>query len=75
MTNLKDTVKAQHFTQEQHSAKIREIQDNVFKLDSVQMPAINTRLNQLVTKEELNTVKVDLDDKVKKIYLNKENKF
>jgi hypothetical protein len=62
--SLKDSVKNQKYDHDQHVARMREVQDSVQKLENVQVPAINARLNHVATQEETNKVRHDMEEKV-----------
>ena len=64
INNLKEQIKTQHYNHDQTTSKLREVQDTVYKLDHVHVPAINSRLDQLVTKEDVIKLKSDYDEKV-----------
>jgi hypothetical protein len=61
---LKDTVKSHKFDHDQQMVKMREMQDSVYKMENVHIPAMNTRLNQMATQDENHKVRTDLEEKV-----------
>lgn len=61
---LKESIRSNSNSQEQQASKIKEINDTIYKLDNVQIPAINTRLGQLATKDEFNNLKTESQEKV-----------
>ena len=48
-------------------AKLKETNETVFKLDSIQIPAINTHLSQMTTKEDLINFKREYEQQVLEI--------
>jgi hypothetical protein len=64
INNLKDQIKSINYNHDQHVEKLKKVQDDVYKIESVQIPTLNNRLNQLASKDELNSVRTDLEDKV-----------
>lgn len=64
INSLKDQLKYQQNNLDTQTAKLKETNETVYKLDSIQIPSINTHLNQTVTKDEMDNFKRDLDQKV-----------
>ena len=64
ISSVQETLKTHSAIQEQHSSKLKETNDIVYKLDNVQMPSINTRLSQMVTKDDLAALKRENEEQV-----------
>lgn len=60
IAGIKDTLGANSLQNKQQEDKLKEINETLFKLDNVQVPAINTRLTQLATKDDLTKLKLNL---------------
>lgn len=82
INNLKETLARNTNINETNQVKLKEINETLFNIDNIKLPTINTKLNLMVTQEQLNTVKKecknDVDNeslKIQKVFDDKINKL
>ncbi len=64
INSLKDQLKYHQNNLDTQVAKLKETNETVYKLDSIQIPAINTHLSQMTTKEDLINFKREYEQQV-----------
>ena len=61
---IKESIKGQQIGMENQLAKIRDLNETLYKIDNVQIPALNTRLSQMMTRDEFVGFKKEHDQQV-----------
>lgn len=61
---IKESIKGQQIAMENQLAKIRDLNETLYKIDNVQIPALNTRLSQMMTRDEFVVFKKEHDQQV-----------
>jgi hypothetical protein len=58
---LKTSLSNHDSIHQQQQEKIKELSETVFKIDSIQIPSINTKLGQMATDEDIKVLKSNID--------------
>jgi hypothetical protein len=58
---LKTSISSHDTIHQQQQEKIKELSETVFKIDSIQIPSINTKLGQMATDEDIKILKSNID--------------
>ena len=61
---IKESMRNQQTAIETQTAKIRDLNEVLYKIDNVQIPALNTRLSQMTTRDEFVAFKKEHDIQV-----------
>ena len=61
---IKESIRNQQTAIETQTAKIRDLNEVLYKIDNVQIPALNTRLSQMTTRDEFVAFKKEHDIQV-----------
>jgi len=69
INSIKDQFKYHQNNLEIQTSKLKETNEIVYKLDNIQIPAINTHLSQMASKEDLINLKREHDIQVKLLKL------
>jgi hypothetical protein len=79
---LKEILQKHTNINDNNQLKLKEINETLFNIDNIKLPTINTKLNLMVTQEQLNTIKKDNQNdlnneslKIQKIFDDKINKI
>jgi predicted CoA-binding protein len=65
---LKEALKNQEILGENYAHRLKEMGESIYKIDNVQFPAINTRLGQMASKDELTGLRNQMNSQVDKFY-------
>jgi hypothetical protein len=65
---LKEALKTQESVSENNAIKLKETSESIYKIENVQLPAINTRLGQMASKEELIGLRNQMNTQVAEFY-------
>ena len=66
---IKESIRNQQTAIETQTAKIRDLNEVLYKIDNVQIPALNTRLSQMTTRDEFVAFKKEHDIQVSLLVL------
>ncbi len=58
---IKESIKGQQMAIDGQMAKMRDLNEVLYKIDNVQIPALNTRLSQMMTRDEFVVFKKEHD--------------
>ncbi len=61
LDSIKATLVKHEGVHSQHQEKIKELGETTYKLDSIQIPSINSKLGRTASDEELKSLRLDVD--------------
>lgn len=65
LSSIKSSLSTHEAIYQQQQDKLKELSETTYKLDSIQIPSINTRLGELATDEELKALKTSMDQQLR----------